>query len=192
MNDALLLTAAAAATVLATGLGAIPVMLLGDRAAAFEPALSGLAIGVMAVAAVVGLLVPAVQDGGPVEVLAGIVIGAGGLWWAGHRLRARFVTEEREGRADRLAVLTFGVLLVHSLPEGLAIGAAWEASGGLATFVILAIAIQNIPEGTAVAVALEQAGRGPWEQFRAAVLSSAPQVPGALRAGIPERAVPSG
>ena len=96
--------------------------------------------------------------------------------------RARFETEERQGRADRLAVLTFGVLLVHSLPEGLAIGAAWEASGGLATFVILAIAIQNIPEGTAVAVALEQAGRGPWEQFRAAVVSSAPQIPGALLA----------
>ena len=47
----------------------------------------------------------------------------------------------------------FGVLFVHSLPEGLAIGSAYASTrSGLSAFVIAAIAIQNVPEGTAVAI----------------------------------------
>ena len=57
MNDALLLTALAAATALATGFGAPPVIALGEhRARAAQGVLSGLAAGVMAVAAAVGAL----------------------------------------------------------------------------------------------------------------------------------------
>ena len=41
--DLLILILAATATTLATGLGAIPVFFLGDRAAKFRPALSALA-----------------------------------------------------------------------------------------------------------------------------------------------------
>jgi zinc transporter ZupT len=46
------LIAAASATALATGLGAIPVWLLGERAELLKPALTGLAAGVMTVAAI--------------------------------------------------------------------------------------------------------------------------------------------
>ena len=52
---------------LATGLGAVPVFALGDQQAeALTPAVLGLAGGVMAVAAVAGLLMPA-QAGASVE-----------------------------------------------------------------------------------------------------------------------------
>jgi len=179
MQDALILTGIATLTVLATGLGAIPVMLLGARAEALRPVLSGVAMGVMGVAAVVGLLIPAVKEGTPAQVAGGIVLGAGGLFWAGRALRRR-LGDTATGKADRAAWLTFGVLFVHSLPEGLAIGAAYAASGSLGTFVIIAIAVQNIPEGTATAIALRQAGRSGLRQFEAAVLSSVPQIPGAL------------
>ena len=69
MQDALILTGIATLTVLATGLGAIPVMLLGARAEALRPVLSGVAMGVMGVAAVVGLLIPAVKEGTPAQVV---------------------------------------------------------------------------------------------------------------------------
>ncbi len=46
-------------TALATGLGAIPVILMGTRAATLRPLLLGIAAGVMIVASVLGLIAPA-------------------------------------------------------------------------------------------------------------------------------------
>jgi len=77
----------------------------------------------------------------------------------------------------------FGVLFVHSLPEGLAIGTAYASDrAGLSLFVILAIALQNIPEGTSVAIPMAAAGFSRSRQFWAAVLTSVPQPIGALGA----------
>ena len=87
------------------------------------------------------------------------------------------------GAGVRRSVLVFAVLLVHSLPEGLAIGTAFASdTEGLGLFVILAIALQNIPEGTSVAIPMDAAGFPPGQQFWAAVLTSAPQPVGAVLA----------
>jgi zinc transporter, ZIP family len=81
------------------------------------------------------------------------------------------------------SLLVFGVLLVHSLPEGFALGTAFASdTEGLALFVVLAIAIQNIPEGTSVAIPMAGAGFTAAQQFWAAVLTSAPQPVGAVAA----------
>ena len=81
----------------------------------------------------------------------------------------------------RRSLLVFGVLLVHSLPEGFAIGTAFASdTEGLALFIFLAIALQNVPEGTSVAIPMESAGFGRGQQFWAAVLTSAPQPVGAV------------
>ena len=82
----------------------------------------------------------------------------------------------REGDRVRSSVLVFAVLLVHSFPEGLAIGTAYASStAGLGLFVIVAIALQNIPEGTSVAIPMDAAGFSRSQQFWAAVATSAPQ-----------------
>ena len=180
--DAALVFIAGLGTALATGLGAVPVFLLGDRARATQPLLAGIAIGVMVVASVAGLLMPALDDGSVLEVaggaLAGILfVGAARSALGTKRARAHM------GRATRSSILVFGVLFVHSLPEGFAIGASWSAdTAGLGLFVVLAIAVQNIPEGTAVAVPMQAAGASRSRQFAAAVASSAPQPVGALAA----------
>lgn len=186
MSDLAAVVAVATLTVLATGLGAVPVLFVAERAARLRPALDGLVIGVMGVAAVAGLLVPAVRTGTPVAVVVGTVGGAGGLWWA----RRRLGTHPGPGAAaEERARLTFGVLFAHSLPEGLALGSAMAAPGGLAAFVVLAVAIQNIPEGTATALAMRAAGRPGRGQLGAAVLTSVPQVPGAVVAWLAVDAV---
>jgi ZIP family zinc transporter len=80
-------------------------------------------------------------------------------------------------------LLVFLVLLVHSLPEGLAIGTAYASStAGLGLFVIVAIAAQNVPEGTAMAIPMEAAGESRRRQFWVAVLTSVPQPVGAVLA----------
>jgi ZIP family zinc transporter len=171
---------AASATALATGIGAIPVFFLGERAAALRPALIGLAAGVMAVASVVGLLLPGLDDGTPLEVGAGVLAGALFLGIVREYLdHSRFRDERR--RSSRTALLVFIVLLAHSLPEGFAIGTAYASdTAGLSLFVIVAIALQNIPEGTSVAIPMAAAGQSRSRQFWAAVATSAPQPVGAV------------
>jgi zinc transporter, ZIP family len=179
------LIGAASLTALATGLGAIPVFLLGERARALQPGLLGVAAGVMSVAAVLGLLVPALDEGEPLEVATGTAIGIGFLLgarsWLGHR-RQHVGTG---AAARRTALLVFAVLFVHSLPEGFAIGSAYASSTeGLALFIVTAIAIQNIPEGTSVAIPMAAAGEPAGRQFWAAVGTSVPQPVGAVIAYI--------
>ena len=181
MSDGLLLTAIALATVLATGIGALPVIALGaHRARTAQGMLNGFAAGVMAVAATVGLLVPAAERGSATTVT---VAGAGGaiaLVLSRYALR-NHAGHGATGEAAARSLLVIGVLFVHSLPEGFAIGSAFASSeAGLSAFVIAAIAIQNVPEGTATAAAMQPAGYGAGRQFWGAVLTSVPQVPGAL------------
>jgi ZIP family zinc transporter len=181
MSDALLLTAIAAATALATGLGALPVIALGrHRATAAQGVLSGLAAGVMAVAAIVGLLEPAAEQGNAITVAAAAAAGAL-LLVLSRRALGRRARHDGRSEAGARSLLVIGVLFAHSLPEGLAIGSAFASSqAGLSAFVIAAIAIQNVPEGTATAAAMQPAGYGPCKQFCGAVATSLPQVPGAL------------
>jgi ZIP family zinc transporter len=183
VNDALALTAIAAGTALATGVGALPVIALGStRARAAQGALSGLAAGVMAVAAIVGLLKPAAEQGTAGAVIAAGVAGALALI-VSRRLIKRRAHDTGRGDASARSLLVIGVLFAHSLPEGLAIGSAYASSqAGIGAFVIAAIAIQNVPEGTATAAAMQPAGYGRSQQVWGAVLTSVPQVPGALLA----------
>ncbi len=75
MPDIVTVFLAASATALATGLGAVPVFVFGARAEHATPFLLGVASGVMGVAAFVGLLIPASQEGSAPEVVGGLVVG---------------------------------------------------------------------------------------------------------------------
>ena len=173
---------AATGTALATGLGAIPVFMLGPRVAALRPALWGLAGGVMAVASVVGLLEPALDQGSVWDVGGGFAVGVAFLLVTRGLLGSRDIHVGNLRGADvRTSVLVFGVLFVHSLPEGFAIGTAYASdTAGLGAFVIVAIAIQNIPEGTSDAIPMQASGFSRAQQFWAAVATSSPQPVGAL------------
>jgi ZIP family zinc transporter len=176
------LTAAGLLTTFATGLGVLPVWWLGARARTLQQALEGAVAGVMAVAAVIGLLLPALQDGQPASVAAGLVAGVGFL------AAGRLALNRRRGRwsdtaARRSAALVVATLFVHSLPEGMAIGAAFASDrSGLDVYVTLAIALQNIPEGTATAIAMTPTDASRSSQWRAAVATSLPQPVGAVGA----------
>jgi ZIP family zinc transporter len=194
------LIGAASLTAIATGLGVIPVAILGERAAALRPFLLGIAAGVMAVASVIGLIAPGLDDGTPAEVWGGVLIGIAFLFWArriidryhghghghGHGLGhpdpgLAHTADTEQSQGVRTSLLVFLVLFVHSLPEGFAIGAVYSSdTAGLSLFVITAIAIHNIPEGTSIAVPMSQAGYSFTRQFWAAIGTSIPQPIGAV------------
>jgi zinc transporter, ZIP family len=184
MNELAALAAAGTGTALATGVGAVPVFALGPRAHGLRPLLWGIAAGVMAVASVVGLLEPALGEGSAMTVGAGLLAGVVFLLVSRRALASREVhVGALSGAGVRRSVLVFGVLFVHSLPEGFAIGTAFASEqAGLGLFVLLAIALQNIPEGTASAIPMQDAGFTAPQQFWAAVATSAPQPLGAVAA----------
>jgi zinc transporter ZupT len=73
------LALAGCATALATGAGAVPVFFLGEHADRLRPFLWGATVGLMGVASVVGLLLPAIGEDGRGSVAAGTCVGAGFL-----------------------------------------------------------------------------------------------------------------
>lgn len=186
MTDILILFGVGTATAFATGLGAIPVFLLEHRTAAFAPALTGFAAGLMGFASVRGLLVPAFQDGAAGVVVASFVLGVAFLLGTRAALRrydAHRPASSMLGEPARRSLLVVLVLFVHSLPEGLAIGTAYASTReGLGLFVILAVALQNVPEGTATALPMQAAGYSRTQQFWGSVLTSVPQPIGAVAA----------
>lgn len=181
MPDVVVLLLAASATALATGVGAVPVFLFGRRTERATPFLLGFAAGVMGVAALAGLLIPATEEGSLAGVVAGFAVGVAFLIVVSRRFKPDHGFMGRTGPGTRTSALVFLVLFVHSLPEGFAIGTAFASDrAGLSLFVILAIGIQNVPEGTSVAIPMQEAGFGRARQFWAAVATSAPQPIGAL------------
>lgn len=190
MPEALVLILAASGTALATGLGAVPVFLLGSRASDLAAPLLGFSAGAMVVAAFTGLLVPAAEEGSAVEIAAGLAIGVAFVLLARRLLPSDHGFLGRRGPDASASALVFLVLFVHSLPEGFAVGTAFASDrAGLSLFVILAIAIQNVPEGTSVALPMHEAGFGAGRQFWTAVATSAPQPVGAVIAWLTVEAI---
>jgi ZIP family zinc transporter len=175
--DIAVLLAAGTGTALATGLGAVPVFFLGGHARSLRPALWGFAAGTMGTVSIVGLLAPALDEGGAGDVLAGLAVGIAFMLVTRRMLGVHELSVlGRQGERVRSSVLVFAVLVVHSFPEGLAIGTAYASeTAGLGLFVIVAIALQNIPEGTSIAIPMESAGFSRVQQFWASVATSAPQ-----------------
>jgi len=173
-------------TMLATGLGALPILLerrLPEWAVASGSALAG---GMMVSVTVFDLLVTGVERGTPWEVALGFLTGCGFLWASEHLLRDRSDGVSIAGlsqESGKRALLILLVMFVHSLPEGIAVGVAYGSGDKtLGLFVALAIAVHNIPEGTAISLPLAAEGVGFRRCVVYSILSSLPQPLGVIPA----------
>jgi ZIP family zinc transporter len=138
----------------------------------------GFASGVMIAASFWSLIAPAIdlaeQSGGlPAWLVAavGFTAGAAFLWLADrlmphlHFESPESTPEGLESHFQRSVLLVFSITL-HNIPEGLAVGVAFGALGGVITFesalpaiaVAIGIGIQNFPEGAAVSIPLRREG----------------------------------
>ena len=118
MAEIAILFLAACGTALATGLGAIPVFLLGSRAKALTPFLLGFAAGVMGVASFAGLLAPALEEGSVAEVLAGLAIGVSFLALARRRIGPESGFMGRTGPGARTSGWSSSSSLSTACPRG--------------------------------------------------------------------------
>jgi len=167
-------TLATIVTGLASGVGAIPVLVFREVPDKVLDALLGFAAGVMLAATAFSLLVPAIDLGGVWVASLGIVFGALLLSHADRVIPHLHFIAGPEGPTSTLRRIWLLILAItiHNFPEGMAVGVSF-GSGRLSTAITLAIAIglQNIPEGLAVALPLIREGYSPKHSIFYATLS---------------------
>ncbi|AMO74642.1 ZIP family metal transporter [Pseudomonas citronellolis] len=154
---------------LGTALGAVPVLLIRSMPARVADTLLGFGAGVMLAATAFSLLLPAleaVEAGGRSPLYAallvsfGMALGVLGLMLAGRMLDdAQHDLDDAPIPAIPARILLFvAAIVLHNIPEGMAVGVAAggevQGAGGLA----LGIALQDVPEGLAIALVLAGAG----------------------------------
>ncbi len=141
---------------LMTALGTLPVFLGIRLSKRFINSGMGFAAGVMLVASFTSLLMPAVEEGGIVTAISGFIVGVAMIkaldLLIPHEHTPCGSEEDVASTAFRRAQLMILAMVVHNIPEGMAVGAAtvYDVTEGLA--LATAIGLQDIPEGLAVAL----------------------------------------
>ena len=173
--DALFVFLAALVTALATGLGALPFLLVHRPERRWLGLANALASGFM-IGASVGLAYEGAGYGSGRLVLGGLA-GAAFLALAGRLLgRDRELHLGALQGADALrALLIVGVMTVHSFTEGVGVGVAFGGGEGLGVVIAVAIAVHNIPEGLAISLVLVPRGTSVPKAAGWSVFSSLPQ-----------------
>ena len=150
-----------------TALGALPVLFMGELSQRWRDSLLGFGGGVMLAATVFSLLTPALDVaaeqgftpwGAGVMASIGLLLGAAALLGLGKLLEERRYLSDPQAGPGPGALLFVIAIMLHNVPEGMAVGVAAGAglagAGGLA----IGIALQNVPEGLIVALVLASAG----------------------------------
>lgn len=174
-GDLVVVFVAALATALATGLGAVPLLVVRTAGRAVLGATNAAAAGVM-LAASVSLAWEAGRDSSS-RTAAGVLLGGLFIVVAG-----RFLRHDRDvsigalrGGDARKAILIVAVMTVHSAAEGIGVGAAFGKGETLGILIAVAIAVHNIPEGLAISLVLVPRGVSVPKAAGWSVFSSLPQ-----------------
>ena len=174
---------------MATVLGAVLGFAIGELPHRFNDLILGFAAGVMLCAAVLGLIVPAVEQGGRfggIIAVAGVGLGALTLSlldrFTPHLHKLVGVDEENHADSSLNKVVLFVIAVgLHNLPEGVAAGVSF-GTGELADALTVAggIALQNIPEGMVIIAPLLMVGVSRRRTFLIAVSTGVVEVVGTL------------
>ncbi|TLS38142.1 ZIP family metal transporter [Pseudalkalibacillus caeni] len=163
---------------LATGVGAIPVLLFQQVTHRWRDILLAFTAGIMMAASAFSLI-PEALDSSNFWVLAvGLLFGAVTLTVLelyiphidlGH--------ERRKIPFDRKALLIISAITLHNLPEGLSVGVSYASEDeGLGGLIAFAIGLQNAPEGFLVALFLVQQRVNKFKAFLIATMTGAVEI----------------
>lgn len=150
-----------------TAVGAAGVFAITRLNPRFEDMLLSGAAGIMLAASFFSLILPGLdlaeqQFGSDVIasliVIAGVLAGAGIIWWLHEHVPHEHFVIGREGpdatQLKRIWLFVIAITL-HNLPEGMAVGVGFSTGDtGNGVSLAIGIGLQNIPEGLAVSVSL--------------------------------------
>ena len=154
----------------------------------FNDAILGFAGGIMLAAAVLGLILPSMEEGNIWITSIGILTGALFLNFADkitpHLHRITGIDQETHTEAQNSinkVMLFVMAIAIHNLPEGIAAGVGFGSDNiGNAITVALGIALQNIPEGMIIVSPLIMAGVSKWRVFLIASFTGVIEIIGTL------------
>ncbi len=144
-----------------TTLGSIPIFFGLKLEEKITDAGMGFAAGVMTVASFTSLLIPSIEIGGIIISIIGFVLGVVIVKLLDLLIPHMHITKGYEGGIHpvklKRAWLIALAMIIHNIPEGMAVGAA--ATYSLVDGLVLAVAIglQDVPEGLAVALPIAAA-----------------------------------
>jgi zinc transporter ZupT len=166
---------AALITALATGLGALPFLVVRDMTKRWEAIGNAVAAGLM-IAASIGLVKSGV-DIATGRTLLGIALGVAFMWISHKAMHVRddLTIGELHGADARKALLIVGVMTLHSAAEGIGVGVSFGGGEDLGILMTIAIAIHNVPEGLAISLVLVPRGISVLSAAWWSVFSSLPQ-----------------
>ncbi|MBE7025610.1 MAG: ZIP family metal transporter [Ruminococcaceae bacterium] len=174
----------------ATLFGALIGFMFKKLSHTFHDIVISFAAGVMLAAAVLGLIMPAVERGGTVGlpiVLCGIFAGAFFLNLMDklvphlHRLAGDEDENHQSVQQLNRVLLFVMAIAIHNLPEGIAAGVG-AGSGNTAEALLISggIALQNIPEGMVIIAPMLAAGISPKKTLLCAFATGLVEVVGTL------------
>ena len=173
----------------ATMFGSIIGFIFKNISHKFSDIVLSFAAGVMLSAAILGLILPAVEYGGDwglVITIAGIFTGAVCLnlidKLVPHLHKMVGPDIEAHNNADLNKVLLFvTAIAIHNLPEGIAAGVSFGAEDTTQALMIAGgIALQNIPEGMVIIGPMLASGVSPRKTFLCAMATGLVEVVGCL------------
>lgn len=149
---------------LATCLGSIIVIFLGNPKEKTISVLFGLAAGIMLAVVILDLLPSSLEQGSFRQAAAGFSIGIIIMLFL-DLILSQIYPNAKMG-SPKTYFLKMGYLVamgiaLHDLPEGIAIAAGYSAQEHLGLVIALAIGLHNIPEGMATATPLKIGGVAP-------------------------------
>jgi zinc transporter ZupT len=174
--DAVTVFVAALLTALATGLGAVPLLFArvnGRRALGIANAAAS---GVMLGASMSLVLEGAERSGW--RVGAGVLAGVVFIVLVSRRLHDYphdLALGSLRGEDAVKGLLIVSVMTVHSVAEGVGVGAAFAGGEALGILITVAIAVHNIPEGLAISLVLVPRGTSVGAAAGWSIFSSLPQ-----------------
>ena len=173
----------------ATVIGAVIGFLFKKISHRFSDIVLSFAAGVMLAAAVLGLILPAVENGGKYDLPVAIIgIFAGALCLnlidklVPHLHKMIGSENEAHHNASLNKVLLFVMAIaIHNLPEGIAAGVGFGSENTTQALIIAGgIALQNIPEGMVIIGPMLAAGVSPAKTFWLAMMTGIVEVIGTL------------
>ena len=175
----------------ATIIGALIGFLFKNPSHKFNDIILSFAAGIMLAAAVFGLIIPSLEDGGDwgiVVTIAGILLGAVCLNLIDklvphlHKMAGIDQEAHPEKTAQLNKILLFVIAIaMHNLPEGIAAGVSFGSENiAQAVTVAAGIALQNIPEGMVIIAPMIAAGMSKKRTFFIAMATGLVEVAGTL------------
>ncbi|HZG87670.1 ZIP family metal transporter [Paenibacillus sp.] len=163
---------------MATGLGAVPILLMKVVTHRWRDILLAFTAGIMVSATMFNLIPVALDHSNLLTVTIGILLGTLVLSLMERTLPHIDLAHSKSAvQFDAKSMLIITAITLHNLPEGLSVGVSYASeSSGLGPLIALAIGLQNAPEGFLVALFLVTQKVKKWHAFVIATLTGAVEI----------------